>query len=98
MVKSVEWNKAALRKMRETVTYLKTEVSNSTANKYVDNVYYAIERIKDQPFIGRPAVTTKTVRFIGIDKHRQMFYRVNGTTLYITNFVDTRQNPDKRPY
>lgn len=83
MVKSVEWNKTALRKMRETVTYLQTEVSDSSANKYVDSVYYQIERIKDQPFLGRPVVTTKTVRFIRVDKHRQMFYRLDGTTLYI---------------
>lgn len=98
MVKSIEWNKRALRKMRETVAYLKTEFSDNTANKYVDNVYDVIERLKDYPFLGRPVVTTKTVRFIGIDEHRQMFYRLDGTTLYISNFFDTRQDPYKRPY
>ena len=98
MVKSVEWNRKALRKMRETVMYLKTEVSDSAAKKYADNVYGVIERLKDQPFIGRPVPTTKTVRFIRVDKNRQMFYRLDGTTLHISNFFDTRQDPDKRPY
>lgn len=40
----------------------------------------------------------KTVRFINLDKHRQMFYRVHGSTAFITDFFDVRQNPDKRPY
>jgi plasmid stabilization system protein ParE len=98
MVKSVKWNNRALRKMRDIINYLKTNVSNKVANDFVDAVYYQINRLREQPEIGRPVVTTKTIRFINVDKHRQMFYRIKGSTLHISNFFDTRQDPDKRPY
>ena len=35
---------------------------------------------------------------LNIDKKRQMFYSVSGSTLYIVDFFDTRQYPMKRPY
>ena len=35
---------------------------------------------------------------LNIDKNRQMFYSVNGSTLFIVAFFDTRQDPMKRPY
>lgn len=98
MVKSVKWNKRALKTMREIVTYLQINASDKVANDFIDAVYYQLERLKEQPYIGRPVVRTKTVRFIKIDKHRQMFYRPSGTTIYISDFFDTRQHPDKRPF
>jgi plasmid stabilization system protein ParE len=98
MVKSVKWSKRALKTMREIVTYLQINASDKVANDFIDAVYDQLERLKEQPFIGRPVVKKKTVRFIKIDKHRQMFYRPSGTTMYISDFFDTRQDPEKRPY
>jgi hypothetical protein len=50
------------------------------------------------PGSGRPTTTSKTVRFINIAKHRQMFYRQSGKNLHIVAFFDVRQHPDKRPF
>ncbi len=98
MVKTVKWNKTSLRKLREIVQYLQTEVSDKAANNFVDTVYHQIDLLHKQPLIGRRELSMKTVRFVNIDKHRQMFYRVTGSTLHIANFFDTRQNPKRRPY
>ena len=98
MVKSVKWNKRALQKMREIVNYLQINASDKVANGFADAVYYQISRLRKQPEIGRPVVTTKTIRFINVNKHRQLFYRIKGSTLHIANFFDTRQDPDKRLY
>ncbi len=98
MVKTVKWNKTALRKLRETVHYLQTEVSDKAANNFVDAVYHKIDLLHKQPLIGRRELSMQTVRFLNVDKYRQMFYRVTGSTLHIVNFFDMRQNPKKRPY
>jgi plasmid stabilization system protein ParE len=98
MVKTIKWNERALRKMREIIDYLKYEVSDKVANDFIEDVYFQIRRLKEHPEIGRPVVTTKSIRFIRVDKHRRMYYRLKGSTIHIANFFDTRQNPDKRPY
>lgn len=87
-----------MRKLREIVQYLQTEISDNAANNFVDAVYHQIDLLSKQPFIGRRELSMKIVCFVNIDKHRQMFYRVTGSTLHIANFFDTRQNPKKRPY
>ena len=38
MAKKIEWNKRALRKIREITFYLQTEVSDKAANNFVDAV------------------------------------------------------------
>jgi plasmid stabilization system protein ParE len=98
MVKSIKWNKQALLSLHDIVGYLQAKATDKVANNFVDAVYFQIERLKKQPQLGRPVPTKKTIRFLNIDKHRQMFYRMKGTTLHIANFFDTRQNPNKRPY
>lgn len=98
MVKTVKWNKNALRKLRSIVNYLQDEVSEKAANSFIDTVYGQIDSLIKHPEKGRRALKTKTIRFVNIDEHRQMFYRVKGTQLHISDFFDTRQNPNKRPY
>ena len=48
--------------------------------------------------VGRKSAKAKTVMVLKLDKHRQMFYRMVGTTLIIVDFWDTRQDPRKSPY
>ena len=98
MVKTVRWHKKALKALRNIVTYLQDEASDKTANRFIDTIYREIDSLKTYPEKGRKSPKRKTIRFINVDKHRQLFYRVNGTTLYISNIFDTRQNPNKRPY
>lgn len=98
MAKTVVWNKRVLRTLRSIVNYLQDEVSEKAANNFIDTVYRQIDSLAKYPEKGRRALKTKTIRFVNIDEHRQIFYRVKGTQLHIADFFDTRQNPNKRPY
>ncbi len=98
MVKRVRWNKRAIVKLDSWVEYLEHEVSFQSASILVKNIRNKIEMLKQQPAIGRSVVEMKTIRFLNIDKNRQMFYRVQGSTIFITDFFDVRQNSQKRPY
>ena len=98
MAKTVIWNKRAYIKFRTIGTYLRDEVSLNAADNFMDKVYSQIDILTKHPTKGRRELKTKTIRFINIDEHRQMFYRVKGTQLHIADFFDTRQNPNKRPY
>ena len=98
MAKTVIWSKRSLKILRETVTYLRDEASEKAANNFIDTVYRHIDSLTKYPEKGRRELKTKTIRFVNIDAHRQMFYRIKGNKLHIADFFDTRQNPNKRPY
>lgn len=97
MVKVVKMNQTAEVAINNIAEYLESEYTYQTAAKFVGNVYETIDKIKTHPTRGRTVPTSKTLQFLNIDKHRQISYRVKGTTLVIVNIFDTRQHPDKRP-
>lgn len=98
MVKRIEWTQTAIRHYREIIFYYKNNEATQAAYKFEDTVFKKIKRLTDQPLIGRPTRKFKTVRMIQIDANRQMTYRVKGKTLFITNFWDTRRDPNQRPF
>jgi plasmid stabilization system protein ParE len=98
MVKKIVWNKRGQNTFDDIINYIHDEVSQQSAETFFNIVYDKIDKLVKQPFIGRKVGSTKSVRVINLDRHRQMFYRIVGTTLYISYFFDTRQNPNKRPF
>jgi plasmid stabilization system protein ParE len=98
MVQKIIWNKTAQRSFDQIMNYLQDEISRNTAEKFFHLVYHRVGQLTNQPYIGRPTKKTKTVRQINIDKHRKMYYRIEGRTLIISDFFDVRQDPDKLRY
>ncbi len=98
MVKRVEWTQTAIRHYREIIFYYKNNEATQAAYKFEEAIFKKITQLMEQPLIGRPTRKFKTVRLIKIDAKRQMTYRVKGKTLFITNFWDTRRDPNQRPF
>ena len=95
MVKTVRWNNRALDTFYEIANYLEINHSSKTAEKFVNSVFDKIAVLKKYPLIGRKAPKRKTIRFVRVDKHRRLYYRLNGRQLIISSIFDTRQHPDK---
>jgi plasmid stabilization system protein ParE len=98
MVKKIKWNKAADKTFDEITDYLQTQYSTQSAENFANLVYKRIDQICNGLTAGRISPKTKTVLILKLDKHKQMYYRLVGTTLTIVDFWDTRQDPAKRPY
>ena len=98
MVEKISWNKRADQKFGDMLTYLQVNASRTAAENFFNAVYSKINRLTEHPETGRLVRNSKAVRFVNVDKHRQMFYRVHGRTFYVCNFFDSRQDPTKRPY
>jgi hypothetical protein len=77
---------------------LQTQYSIQSAENFANLVYKRIDQITNGLTVGRISPRTKTVMILKLDKHKQMYYRLVGTTLTIVDFWDTRQDPQKRPY
>jgi hypothetical protein len=65
---------------------------------FANLVYEKIDKIEKGLIVGRRSSNAKTVMVINLDKHRQMFYRLVGSTLTIVDFWDTHQDPKKRRF
>jgi plasmid stabilization system protein ParE len=98
MVKKIKWNKAADRTFDQTTDYLQDNFSTLSAENFANLVYERIDQIVKGLTVGRVSTKEKSVMILKLDKNRQMYYRLNGTTLTIVDFWDTRQDPNKRPY
>ena len=98
MVKRIDWSNTALKKINEIIAYMKQNASDKAARDFVDAVYKQLESLKKYPQKGRPSPKAKTIREVRIDKHRKMYYRTKGSTIHISTFFDTRQNPKKSPF
>jgi plasmid stabilization system protein ParE len=98
MVTQIKWRKKALRSVKETASYLEVNFSLQTAYNFIESITKTIEKVSKNPKTYRKVPNTKSVHFVNFDKHRQMFYRLEGNTLIISAIFDTRQNPKKRPF
>ena len=98
MVKRIEWSKKAIGELYHVLGYLKSEVSVSSSEKFLDLVEKHVEKIKKYPTKGRQAPNRKTIRFVLVGKNHRLYYRPHGSILYITALFDTRQDVSKRPY
>jgi plasmid stabilization system protein ParE len=98
MVKRIEWSQKAIRELRRTIEYLKSEASITSAERFTHLIQNRIEQVSKHPTMGRKAPNRKTVRFVLFGKSHRLYYRVHGSTLYITALFDARQDPRKRPY
>jgi plasmid stabilization system protein ParE len=98
MVSKVKWNKAADKTFDLVTEYLQEHYSTQSAMNFANLVYKKIDMLEKGLTVGRLSPKAKTVMILKLDKHRQMFYRLVGTTLTIVDFWDTRQDPRRRPY
>ncbi len=95
MVEKIKWNERALNSFHDIAVYLESEYSTKTSEKFVQNVFDKIAALQKYPTIGRKAPKRKSIRFILVEKHYRLYYRVSGSTLIISTIFDTRQNPKK---
>lgn len=98
MVTKIIWTKAADKKFDATTTYLQDNGSLQAAQNFAKTVYEKIDLIVKHPTLGRKLADSKSMRVLNFGKYYQLYYRIEGKSLYISNFFNTRQDPKKRPF
>ena len=98
MVTKIIWTKAADKTFDAITAYLDEKASLQAAQKFAQLVYDKIDTLVKHPTLGRKVATTKSVRVVNFGKYHQLYYRIEGKTLIISNFFDTRRDPKNRPF
>ena len=98
MARKIIWTENAKEDLREIISYLKHEWSNQVAENFVDDCYSRIHLIAQFPYIGVASGKIKSVRRIFITKHNSIYYFADENEIFLLDFFDNRQSPQKNIY
>ena len=94
MAKPITWQPKPLRQIQALEDYFLNEIGSVQA---LDNFLEKLDFISKYPTVGRPT-GRKNIRYIKVDDHRSIFYRIFTNHLLIILLWDSRQHPDKNPF
>ncbi len=98
MAYQIIYKKRFSQKLFKLLDYLKEEWSESVADKFINELQQRLYTLSNQPNIGVPSITVKSVRSILITKHNRIFYRIKVNQIEVINMYDTRSNPERNKY
>jgi plasmid stabilization system protein ParE len=91
-------NKRGGKRLISILDYLNENWGTAVTNDFLGKVEKILLLLEESPFVGAPSNKNPYVRRILITKHNRMYYKVNGDTVFVLNFFDTRQNPEKNKF
>jgi len=86
------------KKSAHIATWIETNWSKKSADKFVEALYRKLNEINKNPFIGQRCKKNLATRRILITPYNKLVYRIKGKTIYIITLFDMRQNPKKNKY
>ncbi len=95
MAYTIVWTDNAREDLQQIVSYLKTNWSDTVAEKFVETALHKVSLLETQPFIGTASEKEKTVRKLLISKQITLFYKVAEPNVILLDFFDVRQSTDK---
>lgn len=90
----VIWSKKAIGDYYSIIDYLLIKWSESSAEKFIDQVYSKIHFIKTHPGAFEKTNFEGTSRAV-VTKQVTLFFRVSKTKIYLLRFWNNSQNPEK---
>jgi len=98
MGKRITWQPKPIRQMRTLERYFKDELGTIQAyDIFLEKLEKKIIRVSNYPESGH-YTGRKNIRYIRIDDHRSIFYRIRPDRLQIILLWDSRLEPKKNPY
>lgn len=84
-------------KLIATTEYIADRFSLKTAADFLNEMEFKIERLQEQPLIGRISKQSD-VRKLKVGKYNLIYYRITKECIEILDLFDQRQHPDKSKY
>lgn len=76
MEKSIDFSPESLEDIDQAVRYLEEHFSAQAGEKLLANIQAKIPRIGAYPESGRPSKAHSSIRYVLVDKHRRLYYRI----------------------
>lgn len=94
----IVWTDFALNELMLVFDYYSSRVGQSVARNIKRNAVETVSILKTQPFVGQKEELLSDLelghRYL-VSGNYKIIYRIKTETIYITDFFDTRQKPEK---
>jgi plasmid stabilization system protein ParE len=98
MALKIHWTPKATTWIDMQLAYWEENEQSVAATKFFKDLDKKLKLLVDYPETGRATNRFERVRFVIIDKHYNIFYRIKVDTIVILTFFDTHQSPNKKPF
>ena len=85
-------------KVTKTYEYLLNEWGLSVADAFYDKIFLKLNVLLKQPCIGRATKKKPEIRRTLLGKYNIIYYRIDGDTIVLINFLNSKKNPKHNPY
>jgi plasmid stabilization system protein ParE len=92
----IKWSKRADNSFDRIIEYLNAEWGEQVVQAFVRKTYDFLEILAEFPGIGTMQVQQKAIRGFVLIKQVIVFYKVQGSSIILIDFFDTRQDPKKK--
>ena len=98
MALEIEWSKRADKSFDRIIDFLQAEWGDQVVKAFVKKTYDFLEILAEFPEIGSIQFQERGIRGFTLIKQVIVFYKIQGKSIILIDFFDTRQNPKKKKY
>lgn len=90
------WTDHAISELNETIEYLENNWTEKELRKFFSKLDHTIELISKTPEIFPDSHEKKRIRKAVVEKHNNLYYRINENSIEIVSLFSNQKNPNKR--
>ena len=92
----IQWTDHAISELKETIEYLENNWTERELRTFSAKLDHTIELISKSPEIFPASFEKKNIRKAVVEKHNNLYYRINKNTVEIVSLFSNRKNPKKK--
>lgn len=90
------WSDHAIFELKETIEYLENKQTEKELRTFSAKLDHTIELISKSPEIFPISIEKNNIRKAVVEKHNNLYYRINKNTIEIISLYANRKNPKKK--
>lgn len=90
------WSDHAIFELKETIEYLENKWTEKELRTFSVKLDHTIELISKSPEIFPISIEKNNIRKAVVEKHNNLYYRINKNTIEIISLYANRKNPIKK--
>lgn len=92
----VIWTRHALSELKQTIDYLETNWTEKELRSFSRKLDHTLELISKRPELFPLSLEKSGIRKAVVEKHNNLYYRVQDNNIEIISLFSNRQNPNKK--
>jgi len=90
------WTDHAITELKETLEYLENNWTERELRRFSAKLDHTIELISKSPEIFPTSFEKKNIRKAVVEKHNNLYYRINKNTIEVVSLFSNKKNPYKK--